>query len=260
MAKHIKILCIGNSFSEDTTSFIVEIANSLGFSDAVVANLYIGGCPISKHYNNLQNDLPAYRYDRNNGSGWTQTPEYKISDAIKEQAWDWISIQHGSSYGGKYTDEESYKELPDLVKEVKRLAGDKTKIAFNMTWVGEPSYNHAEMLAFNRDQIRYFNAICDITRRLVAPIANIDLVCPTGTAVQNARTTVLNRRLNRDGYHLSIDVGRYLAGMAFLRALTGEPVDNAAWNPQGVSDVDKEFILKSVNMAMEKPYCISEIL
>ncbi len=126
--KSIKILCIGNSFSEDTTSYLTQIARSLGFSNTVVANLYIGGCPISKHYENLKNDLPLYRYDRDNGAGWTQTPGYKISDAIKEEKWDWISIQHGSSYGGSYTDEKSYSDLPQLVAGIRRLADEKRKL------------------------------------------------------------------------------------------------------------------------------------
>lgn len=256
----MKILSIGNSFSEDTTSYVAEIAKLLGFSNVLVANLYIGGCPIHKHYDNLKNDLPAYRYDRNDGSGWTQTPEYKISDAIKDEKWDWISIQHGSSFGGRYTEEDSYKDLPRLVKEVKRLAAEDTKIAFNMTWVGEPMHDRPEMLAFERDQERYFNAICDITQRLVVPISDIDLVCPTGTAVQNARTTILNNRLNRDGYHLSKDVGRYLAGLAFVHALTGISADNVSWKPQGVTEQDKMLILKAVNTALKNPYCISKIL
>lgn len=259
MAKSVKILCIGNSFSEDTTSCVADIAKSLGFSDLVIANLYVGGCPISKHYDNLKNDLPVYRYDRNNGSGWTQTPDFRISDAIKEEKWDWITIQHGSSYGGSYTDEESYKELSELVKGIKLLADEKTEIAFNLTWVGEETYDHCEMLAFDRNQKRYFNAICDITQRLVAPISDIVLVCQTGTAVQNARTTVLKGRLNRDGYHLSLDVGRYLAGLVFLRTLTGVSVDNINWMPQGVGEEDQKLILKSVNMAIKNPYCISEI-
>lgn len=256
----MKILCVGNSFSVDTTTYGVQIANALGLSDVVVGNLFIGGCPIAKHYDNLKNSLPAYRYYRNDGSGWSQTPEYGIREAVQEADWDWISIQHGSSYGGRYVEKDSYNDLPALVSSLKRLAGDRTKIAFNMTWVGEPTYDRPEMLAFNRDQERYFRAICRITQELVAPIPGIDLVCPTGTAVQNARTTPLNHRLCRDGYHLSRGVGRYLAGMAFVRALTGLPVDQVSYEPQDVSREDKALILRSVNMAMEKPYCISRIL
>lgn len=44
----LKILCIGNSFSQDTTAYVAEIAKAIGYEDVVIANLYIGGCPICK--------------------------------------------------------------------------------------------------------------------------------------------------------------------------------------------------------------------
>ncbi len=115
------------------------------------------------------------------------------------------------------------------------------------------------MLAFDRNQTRYFNAICDITQRMIAPITDIVHVCQTGTAVQNARTTVLKGRLNRDGYHLSLDTGRYLAAIAFLCDLLGVSADHVSWKPQEVNEEDKALILKAVNLVLEKPYCISDI-
>ena len=258
--KRIKILCIGNSFSEDTIHYVAEIARAAGYQDVLAANLFIGGCPIRKHYENIKNDLPAYRYGRNDGSGWIDTPDTRISDAVLAEDWDWISIQHGSSYGAVYTRDECYQDLEALVKEVKALARSRTKIAFNMTWVGEPYYDRPEMLAFNRDQKRLFEAICAITERLVLPAPGIDLVCPTGTAVQNARTTALGDRMSRDGYHLSLDVGRYLAGLTFFKTLTGECVAGLNWRPEGVGEQDVELILKSVDRAIESPFAITTIL
>ena len=256
----IKILCIGNSFSQDTTTYVAEIAASLGFSDLLVANLYIGGCPIGMHFENIKNDLPAYRYDSNNGSGWVQTPDCKISDAIKSNKWDWICIQHGSSYGGRYTDPESYKDLGELVRLIKAIADPETNVAFNMAWVGEPTRDRPEMLEFNRDQVRYFEAVCAITKGIVAETEGIERVCPAGTAVQNARTTDLNSRLNRDGFHLSLDVGRYLAGLTFFATLTGMSISNISWKPLGVSEEDKALLIKAAAAAIEEPFRTVAIL
>ena len=253
----MKILCVGNSFSEDTTYYVAEIATNLGFTNTLIANLYIGGCPIHQHYEHLKNQAPAYRYDRNDGTGWVSTPDYAIPDAVKAEEWDWIVIQHGSGYGSQYTGEDYYRHLPSLAQELRDVASKNTKIAFNLTWVGEPTYDHPEMVAFDRDQERLFHTICEITQRVVTPY--VDTVCQTGTAVQNARTTALNPRLNRDGYHLGWDAGRYLAGLAFLRALTGASIDAVTWKPQGVSETDAGLILQSVNAAMEHPYTISPI-
>ena len=37
----MKILAIGNSFSQDATTYIEDIANSMGIEDITAANLYI---------------------------------------------------------------------------------------------------------------------------------------------------------------------------------------------------------------------------
>jgi len=255
----LKILCIGNSFSQDTTAYVAEIAKAIGYEDVVIANLYIGGCPICKHYRHLQEDLPAYRYDRNEGFGWTQTPNCKISDAIKAEKWDWISIQHGSSGGERYTEPSCYQDLPALVEEVKALAPSTTKIAYNLTWAGEPEFDRPEMIDFGRDQLALFAAICHTTQECVVPVPGIDRVVPTGTAVQNARTTALKSRMSRDGYHLSYDIGRYLAGLIFFAALTGVSVENVSFRPKEVSDVDVELILRAVGLAMNEPYRVSTV-
>ena len=51
----MKVLCIGNSFSDDAHTFVHEIAASVG-QDITIGNLYIGGCPLERHWQNAQDD------------------------------------------------------------------------------------------------------------------------------------------------------------------------------------------------------------
>jgi hypothetical protein len=248
----MKILCIGNSFSQDTTRVLPQILEGLGMHEYVVGNLYIGGCPIHKHYENFTEALPAYTYFRNDGRGWTQIHDTVITHALVSEKWDWVCIQHGSSYGGFYTEEESYALLPALVEGLRSQT--TAKIAFNLTWVGVPEHDRPEMIRFRRDQVRYFNAICDTTQRVVATIPGIERVCPTGTAVQNARKMGLAHRLCRDGYHLSMGPGCYLAGMTFLKALTGCALEPISWVPEDVSGEEKAILIAAANQAIEQPY------
>ena len=60
--KVLKILMIGNSFSQDTVEHMPEMAKSLGFSDYVVGNLVIGGCSINTHYNHSKSGAKAYGF------------------------------------------------------------------------------------------------------------------------------------------------------------------------------------------------------
>lgn len=251
----LKILCIGNSFSEDTTSHLAEIALCLGFSKIKVGNLVIGGCSINRHFENASGDLPAYRFDVNEGEGWSQTPDYKISDAIKSDDWDWISIQHGTGDGSRYTEIEYYEKLPQLVAYIKEIAGEKTKIAFNMTWVGEPDFDHEEIKHYGGNQTLIYNKIAELTKNHILPMKGIDAVSPTGTAIQNARTANLGL-LTRDGYHLSENVGRIIAGMTFLKALTGIEVGENSWQGE---EGWKSAANKAINSAITEPFKVTEI-
>lgn len=256
MKKNIKILCIGNSFSVDTITKAPMVAQALGLKQVHFGNLYVAGCPICKHWQHLQEDTPAYLYTDSCGGEWTSTPEFKIRDAIALDHWDYISIQHGSSGGNSYIREACYADLPALVKTVRELAGPHTKIVFNMAWTGEPTHDHKDMLAFDRDQDALFAAICQITEQQ-ASAADIDRVIPTGTAIHNARTAGLGYPLTRDGYHLSKDTGRYLAALTFLCTLTGISPCEAAADPEVK---DQAVLLKAATLAIEQPYRISRVL
>ena len=58
----VKILAIGNSFSEDAVEQnLNELAAAAGFR-TLIGNLYIGGCSLERHYGNAAFDIPDYRY------------------------------------------------------------------------------------------------------------------------------------------------------------------------------------------------------
>lgn len=65
----IKILAIGNSFSWDSVEQnLHQIADADG-TTLIIGNMYIGGCSIEHHVNNLRNDLPEYRYMKISADG-----------------------------------------------------------------------------------------------------------------------------------------------------------------------------------------------
>lgn len=257
--EEIKILSIGNSFSVDTMEHVANIALSLGVKSVKLGNLYIGGCSINMHFSNAENDSSSYIYYTNIGKGWNHTENFKISDAIKNENWDFISIQHGSGDGGFYSDPKSYEKLPALIKYVKSLAGEKTKIAFNMTWVAEPTHTHHEIVSYGGDQMLTYRKIAETTQNTVLATEGIDILSPVGTAVQNARTADLPSLLTRDGYHLSYGLGRYIAGLTFFKALTGCDIEKTEWCPDGVNEKEKACALRAALSALENPFDITEI-
>lgn len=253
----MKILSIGNSFSVDTMEHLADVALDLGAEKVKMANLYFGGCSINQHWDKAKKDLAEYEYYVNEGKGWNSKSCVSIRTAVTEEHWDWISIQHGTGDGGFYTRIESYDNLAPLIEYVKELAGEDTKIAFNMTWVGEPTRIHHEIQYYDGNQLLIFEKIAELTKNVIANVKGVDMISPTGVAIQNARTSRIPI-LTRDGFHLSLDVGRYIAALTFLKALTGMDVDKVKWAPEGVGPYEKKVALESVRNAFENSYKITK--
>ena len=56
----LRILAVGNSFSEDATYYLHQILEIAGVENQVV-NLYIGGCSLEKHWRNIEKKGSAER-------------------------------------------------------------------------------------------------------------------------------------------------------------------------------------------------------
>lgn len=256
--REIKILSIGNSFSEDTMEHIPNIVKSLGIKKFKFANLYIGGCSINQHYNNAINDIGNYKYFVNIGEGWNVTESYKISDAVKDEKWDYISIQHGTGDKSRYTSPESYENLLPLVKYIKTIANTDTKIAFNMAWVADSESTHHEITSYGGNQVLMYEKLTNLTKELIFSMKEMDVISPTGTAIQNARTCI-GKKLTRDDFHLSYDLGRYIAGLTFLKSLCNINVDFVEWAPDGVNEQDKRIAKLAVDTAFDNPFSVTKI-
>lgn len=247
----MKILSIGNSFSVDTMEHIASIATALGITDFRFGNLYIGGCSINRHYNNAVNNLADYVYYTNTGNGWSKTENTSIASAVLDDDWDIISIQHGTGDKSRYTSPESYENLLPLIDKVKALCKKTPKFAFNMAWVAEPESTHHEITSYGGNQLLMYEKLTELTKNVVAPL--VDFVIPTGTAVQIARRYI-DKKLTRDDFHLSYDLGRYIAGITFLKALCDIDIDALSWCPEGVSEQERERAKSSALAAFKNPF------
>ena len=67
------------------------------------------------------------------------------------------------------------------------------------------------------------------------------MIIPTGTAIQNARTTNLNtpHGLTRDGKHLAYGVGRYVAACTWFEALIAPVYGVSVVGNSTIHDIDE---------------------
>ena len=254
----LKILFVGNSFSVDTAEHLPAVALSMGVKKLHIGVLYIGGCSTRRHYSNLIGNVKGYDYYESVGidGDWTCTHEVSNVDAIKSDDWDIIALQHGTIDGSRNTDLVYYDMLEPLVNEIKAIAPEKAKIVFNRHWVGESWHTHPEIVSFGGDTARMYEIVSDIVSNHVVKIKNLDFATPVGTAIQNARTSRIET-LNRDGYHLSLGTGRYIASLAFFASVTGCDITSIDWAPEGVDEYEKAVAIESTVNALKTPYSVT---
>ena len=60
--KTVRILAIGNSFSQDAVEqYLHELAEAEGIS-TIIGNMFIGGCSLERHVKTARENAPAYAY------------------------------------------------------------------------------------------------------------------------------------------------------------------------------------------------------
>lgn len=246
--KTLSILSIGNSFSADTMEFLAPIALRAGYERVFMCNLYIGGCSVRKHLHNAQNGI-AYPCFTDDGTGWTQTDSADIAQTVESRDWDVINIQQGTLDGSCYSKLSDYDDLPALIAFVRAHANEHARITFNMTWVGEPDFDHHEIKAYGGDTQKLFEDILSLTKNHIAPLEGLDAVSPTGLAIQLARAEY-DGKLTCDGYHLSKGIGRFAAALTFLQAVTKTRINKLDWSPENVNETEKTIALSCAKQAL----------
>lgn len=252
----LKILTIGNSFSDDSMEYVANIALDVGVTSVVLGNLYIGGCSLATHATNARTNAAKYEYRLNTGSGWSTTKNFIMSEAIISENWDYISLQQSSGTSGissSYTEPLAY-----LIDFIYSLSDDSTKIVWNMTWAYQQNSTHKDFVNYGNNQMTMYNSIVNAVTEEVLTKEEISLVIPTGTAIQNARTSFVGDNLTRDGYHLTYDLGRYVAGLTFVNQLTGLSIDDVTFKPSSLDDNYKNIAIESANNAVLNPFEITQ--
>lgn len=255
--KTLKILAIGNSFSEDTMEYVYEMAETAHIEKIVIGNLHVGGCSLDLHYSKLVNNSNDYLYyyedSRIDNEQYTTT-SYSANTAIASEDWDFISLQQVSGSSGQAS---SYTNLENIIQIVKSLC-PTAKLVWNMTWAYQSDSTHGSFSKYNNSQKTMYEAIWSTVQTRVVPTNQFTFVAPTGTAIQNART-ILGDVLCRDGYHLDKGIGRYIAGLAFFCQLTGIDPFAVTYAPSEVTSAKKTLVQKAVKAAIANPYAVTTI-
>lgn len=247
----LKILAIGNSFSEDALeAHFWGIANAEG-KQVIVGNMYIGGANLDTHAANATSDSNSYSYRKIDLDGTrTVTSSFSISEAVNDENWDYISFQQASYESGLF--ETFISPLSTLYNAVRGYNPNPcTKYILHKTWAYAQNSTHSGFANYNNDQMTMFNGIIEAYIQAENLIPS-ELVVPAGTAIQNARTSFLGDGFTTDGYHLN-DLGQYIASCTWYESLFGESVIGSSYEPEGILSYYKELGQHAAHEAVLNP-------
>lgn len=248
----IRVLAIGNSFSEDAIeTHLYDLAKANG-QKIIIGNLYIGGATLEQHVNNVKANAGAYSFRKIDAEGnKTTVANTSIATALASEKWTHISFQQESSNSGKFdTWSASLAELYNYVAP--RAKNENVKFILHQTWAFAKNSTHAGFDNYNKDQMQMYTAIVDAVYK-AKELVDIDMIIPAGTAIQNGRTSVVEDNFTRDGYHLSMPLGRYLAACTWYESLMGTNVIGNSYKPQGLSDFEVAIAQNAAHLALQKP-------
>ena len=255
--KTVRILAIGNSFSQDAVEqYLHELAEAEGIS-TIIGNMFIGGCSLERHVKNARDNAPAYAY-RKIGTDGKKRERGKMSleAVLADEDWDYVSLQQASPFSGMY---ETYEaSLPELIEYVKARLPKKTKLMLHQTWAYASTSKHSGFKNYNCNQLTMYQAITDAVKK-AAKVNKIKIVIPSGTAIQNARTSFIGDHLNRDGYHLDVKIGRYTAACTWFERIFKHNVIGNPYTPEGLDEARKAVAQKAAHAAVKHPYKVTDL-
>ena len=224
----MRVLSIGNSFSEDAHHWLHQVAAAEGLEMTCV-NLYIGGCSLKTHWENFQSEALLYRYELNGEPVLLDDPlsaiRYcSIQEALNEGGWDVITLQQQSGDSGRF---ETYEPYLSRLADAVRTAAPDSKLWIHQTWAYETDSTHADFGHYGcKQNIMYTclrNAYHQAAEQIQAPVIR------SGDVIQHLRQLPAfcyphgGISLCRDGFHMNLTLGRYALAVTWFSTLSGKP-------------------------------------
>jgi len=265
----LRVLAIGNSFSEDAVEqYLWELGKEAGVT-FVIGNAYRGGWSLIGHWTDARSKAADTEYRKVADGKRVNLGKHTLRDIITDEPWDFITLQQVSQDAGRL---ESYEPgLSLMIGYVKALATvDTVKLGFHQTWAYAQDSEHRGFAKYGNNQYQMYSSItAAVDKAMHYHQFDLSFYVPSGTAIQNARTTALantttkdknvNRELTRDGYHLNYTLGRYVAACTWFEVLTGKSVVGMKSRPKGMAKGLAAIAQKAAHAAVLSPMTVTPI-
>lgn len=281
-SKTLKLLAITSSFGLNTTQMLYDVAVAEGYvpDNVTVARLYTTGCTLEKHLRHAP-DKPVYQYSKvsaeYDGKLTVLKPEGEATllDGLLDEQWDIIFMQQGAAQAPQLNTYKDYiDQLRNIINPYVAEHCPSAKFIWNMLWGYQADSTKSVFVnTFNSNQMYMYESNVDAVQKHIIPRTDYDRIIPTGTVIQNARTSFFGDNLSRDTYHLN-NLGGALAAYGLFATITGQKltginldivtasanngIGGAAKITTALTDAQKQVIIESVNNALKDPFHVTE--
>jgi hypothetical protein len=281
--KTVKLLCIGNSFSNNATAFLPDIVKAAG-NTLVLRSASIGGGQLGQHWGRVENAEKGKPDEKELYNGKT------LKQILEAETFDFVTIQQYSMMSHDVATYRPYaKNLYDYVKKYQ----PKAEIVMHQTWtyrVDDPRFKKDPAKPAKPGEPETQQAMYEGLTKAYDTIAG-ELgvrIIPSGDAFHMADSdpewgfkpdpnfdpkkiefpTPVNERhslnmghywnnskdgkhsIGYDGHHASI-AGEYLGACCFYETLYGESVVGNKFVPKGITPEDAKYLQETAHKAVE---------
>lgn len=256
----LKLLAVGNSFSNDATQYLHMILEAEGVTDFVLGRLYIPGASLATHIKTLEDGTADYHYYKIENGKWVEQGQVTLLDALADEDWNIITMQQSSASSGVA---DTYNEdLDHLVSYVNQnKTNPDAKLLWHMTWAYQTGSDNSGFAKYDNDQMTMYTKITEAVQQKIMPRTDFAAMMPVGTAIQNMRTSYFGDYLTRDTFHLN-DFGMGIAGYTWYAVLTGKPLEKISMTQlSGALQLPEEMraaMLEAINSALTTPFAVTQ--
>lgn len=248
----MKVLSIGNSFSQDAQRYLHEIAKADGY-ELQTANINIGGCTLETHHLNLLSDEPNYDLEIN---GKPAVERISICNALKLDDWDYVTLQQASHLSADFETYVPY--ISALADEIRKVL-PKAKILIHQTWAYEDGSERLFTVTRFKTAKEMFSSI-EKSYDCAVDLIKADGLIPSGKAMFFAMEDY-KAKVHRDTFHSSLGLGRYMIALTWYGYLTGRDFSCNDFNEfdENVSAKEREIAINSAQKALNKIQPINKV-
>lgn len=238
----MKILSIGNSFSQDAQKYLSRLAAAEGVKLKTV-NLYIGGCTLRTHYINMLERNEAYSFEI---GGVSTGIRVSIAEALASDDWDIVTLQQASQLSPC---KDSYTPYLEALADTVRRYCPKAKIMMHQTWAYEADSSRLAALGYTAPE----DMFSDVREayKSAAELIGAEGIIPSGEAMMAALHGGIGK-IHRDTFHASLGAGRYLLALVWYGALVGADISENRFSEldEPITDSEREIVIKAVQAAL----------